>query len=145
MAKRGFGMQLGYRKDGGSFAQVGEITDITPPSMSRDLIETTNHSSQVKSYLGGLIDFGELSLTVNYDPDLANHEGLRGLARGDAHDGGGDASNPANYQFQITYGSDVTHVETFNGIVVGFETSAPIDGQLSATITIKVSGSITIS
>ena len=145
MAERAFGMQFSYAKSGGSHQALGEITDITPPSISRDLIETTNHSSNIKSYLGGLVDYGEVSVTVNYDPDGTDDVGLRTLATGGTYDSGDASSNPANYEFKITYADAGATVETFDGIVTGFETSAPIDGQLSATITIKVSGAVVYS
>tara|TARA_R100000773_G_scaffold18445_1_gene16701 strand:- start:12283 stop:12720 length:438 start_codon:yes stop_codon:yes gene_type:complete len=145
MAERGFGMKFHYRKDGGTFAELGEITDITPPAISRDLIETTNHGSNVKSYLGGLVDYGEVSVTVNYDPDGTDDIGLRGLATGGTYDSGSASENPANYEFKVTYADAGATVETFNGIVTGFETSSPIDAQLTATITIKVSGAVSYS
>ena len=146
MAERAYGMQLSYAKSGGSHSALGEITAITPPSISRDLIETTNHgSSGIKTYLGGLVDYGEVSVTVNYDPDGTDDVGLRTLATGGVYDSGSASENPANYEFKITYADAGATVETFNGIVTGFETSAPIDGQLTATITIKVSGSVTYS
>jgi hypothetical protein len=146
MAERGFGMQFHYRKkDGGDYTALGEITDITPPAISRDLIETTNHSSNVKSYLGGLVDYGEVSVTVNYDPDGTDDVGLRSLATGGTYDSGGVSENPANYDFKVTYSDAGNTVESFNGIVTGFETSSPIDAQLTATITIKVSGAVAYS
>ena len=70
---------------------------------------------------------------------------MRTLATGGVFDGGGVSENPANYVFIITYADAGATVETFNGIVTGFETSTPIDGQLSATITIKVSGAVSYS
>ena len=146
MAERAFGMQFHYRQASGSdsdYVALGEITDITPPSISRDLIETSSHASNVKTYLGGLVDFGEVSITVNYDPDGSDDEGLRNLASGTQHASGGDTAVPTNYLFKVTYASST--VETFNGIVTGFETSTPLDGQVCATITVKVSGSVTYS
>tara|TARA_R100001086_G_C11763177_1_gene238658 strand:- start:111 stop:548 length:438 start_codon:yes stop_codon:yes gene_type:complete len=143
MAEGAFGMKLSYKKDGGVYAELGEITEITPPAITRDLIETTSHASQNKTYLGGLVDFGEVSCTFNYDPDGTDDVAFRDLAGGGTTDGGGISANPANYSFKIEYNDAGDTTEEFNGIVTGFETSTPIDGQISATVTIKVSGSVT--
>jgi hypothetical protein len=86
-----------------------------------------------------------VSVTVNYDPDGTDDVGLRSLATGGTYDSGGVSENPANYDFKVTYSDAGNTVESFNGIVTGFETSSPIDAQLTATITIKVSGAVAYS
>tara|TARA_Y100000004_G_scaffold194468_1_gene259130 strand:+ start:258 stop:686 length:429 start_codon:yes stop_codon:yes gene_type:complete len=140
MADKGYGVKFYIKSSSESisdFTEIGEITDITPPSITKDTIETTSHgSSQVKTYIGGLIDFGEVSVTVNYDPDGATITKFRNLAKL-AGDGGTDSD------FKVEYPDSST--EEFSGIVTGFEQSAPMDGVLSATFTIKVTGSITYS
>ena len=138
MAEQAYGITFSYSTDGGSnYTGLGEITDISPPSLSKDVIETTNHgSSGVKTYLGGLVDFGEVSITVNYDPDGSAHTAIRDLAK-TANDSVG------NNLFQIAYSDAGATTETFAGIVMSFEQETPMDGQLSATFGIKVSGAVT--
>lgn len=135
MAEQAHGIVLKYTVSGGSEVTVGEITDITPPAITKDVIETTNHSSGVKSYLGGLVDFGECSITVNYDPDGTAHTGVRDLAK--------TANDDGDTQFVIEYSDAGSSTETFNGIVTGFTQETPIDDKLSATFTIKVTQSNT--
>lgn len=136
MAEQAYGITFAYSTDGGStYTSVGEVTDISPPSISKDVIETTNHgSSGIKTYLGSLVDYGECSVTFNYDPDGTDDAAVRGLAT--------SANSDASI-FKITYSDDGTSTEEFSGHVISFETEAPMDGVLSATVGIKVTGSVT--
>jgi hypothetical protein len=138
MAEQAYGITFEYSTDSGStYTAVGSITDIVPPAVTKETIETTNHgSSGVRSYIGGLVDFGEVSITVQYDPDGTEHNAIRDLAK-TANDTVG------NYQYKISYNDAGSSTEVFGGIVTGFEQEAPMDDVLSATFTIKVTGSVT--
>ena len=147
MAEKSHGMTFSWSTNNGTDDQVvGELVDITVPSISKETIETTNHgSSGIRNYMGGLIDYGECSITVNYDVDddvsssTTNHEGLRDLAATAFETAGtGDDTKV----FIITF-PDTSSTMTFGGIVTGFELSTPIDDVVKATYTIKVSGSVT--
>jgi predicted secreted protein len=134
MATQGFGIQLAYESSG-SYVTVGEITDVTPPSFSKDTIETTHHASTggIRTFVGGLVDTGEASLEVNYGVADAGHVFLRDAAL---------AANDAPTNFKITYSDSADTTETFAAIVTGFEASSPMDDRMTATITLKVSGGI---
>ena len=138
MAEQAYGITFSYSTDSGStYTALGELTDISPPSVSKDVIETTSHgSSGVKTFIGGNVDFGEVSVTVNYDPDGTAHNAIRDLAK-TANDEAG------TNLFQIAYSDAGSSTETFAGIVMSFEQEAPMDGQLSATFGIKVTGTVT--
>ena len=145
MAIKGYGVKFSISTDDGStYSEIGEITDLTPPSISKDTIETTSHgTSGIRTYVGGLVDFGEMSVTVNLDPDVAdtgakNHVDLRALAKTP-----NDDPVASTYKFKIEYADSTASIDTFRGVVTSYEASAPIDGVLSATFTIKVSGEIT--
>lgn len=135
MATQGFGIQLAY-ESGSAYVTVGEITDVTPPSFSKDTIETTHHASAsgIRTFVGGLVDTGEASLEVNYGVADTQHVFLRDAAL---------AANDAPTNFKITYSDSASTTETFAAIVTGFEVSSPMDDRITATITLKVSGAIT--
>tara|TARA_Y100000361_G_scaffold37821_1_gene32377 strand:- start:12808 stop:13236 length:429 start_codon:yes stop_codon:yes gene_type:complete len=140
MAEKAYGLTFSYQHGVDStYDSLGSITDLSPPSVTKDTIEVTSHGdSGIRKYIGGLVDFGEVSITVNYDPDDTAHTNFRTLAETP-----NDVADATNTGFKITYADTGATVLTFNGIVTGFEQEAPIDGQLSATITIKVSGAVT--
>lgn len=146
MADIAYGVKFEYSSDSGSnYTALGEITDISPPSVSKDVIETTSHGSGgVKTYIGGLVDYGEVSITVNYDPDGTTNDAIRDLAV-EAHETVGNKLYKISYNDGTIGDYSDSSTETFIGIVTGFEPQAPMDGQLSATFTIKVTGTVTYS
>ena len=140
MAEKAYGLTFAYQDaDDATYHALGSITDLSPPAVTKDTIEVTSHGdSGIRTYIGGLVDFGEVSITINYDPDNAGATRFRTLAETP-----NDSPTTANTGYKITYADTGATVLTFNGVVTGFEQNAPIDGQLSAVITIKVSGSVT--
>lgn len=134
----GFGTLL-KRGDGAAtevFTAIANATNITAPGLSRNTIDVTAHDSpdRYMEFVGGLIDPGEVSIDVNYDP--AVHDTLIL----DLED-----TEPRNYQ--LVFPDDPTTPTTwaFAAVMTGFEASAPYDDKLTATLTFKVSGKPTIS
>ena len=121
------------------FTDIAEITSISPPSLSKDTIETTSHDSvdRYKEFISGLRDAGEVSLDINYDPADATHGLLTGLL------GEYEKDAPSNYK--IIFPDASTTTWSFAGILTSFETSAPIDDKLTASVTIKISGKPTLA
>ena len=122
-----------------TFTDIAEITSISPPSLSKDTIETTTHNSvdRYKEFISGLRDAGEVSLDINYDPADATHNLLTGLL------GEYEKDAPSNYK--IIFPDSGTTTWSFAGILTSFEASAPIDDKLTASITIKISGKPTLA
>lgn len=139
MSQKGFGIVFEYDADGvPTWTPVGLVEDATPLSITKDTYQTTHHGTTDghKTFEGGLVDFGEASITVQYDPDDTQHTFLRTRAT-TAHD------SPADYRF--TFADTGATVETFSAIVTGFEVNTPIDDKITATITFKASGGATQS
>ncbi|MEV8552560.1 phage tail tube protein [Streptomyces glaucescens] len=130
-----FGTQL-ERGDGAGtevFTAIANVTNITPPSIERETIDVTAHDSPDgwREHVGGLKDGGEVEIELNYDP--REHDVLVADFEDDA---------PRNYRivFPGTLGQ-----WAFKAIMSGFESQAPHDDKLSATVTFKVSGKPTIT
>jgi hypothetical protein len=63
---RGYGLQLSPNNT--DFVTVKEITEIDLPNTVRDISEVTAHgTSDAKTYLGGLVDVGEIVFTTNHN------------------------------------------------------------------------------
>lgn len=139
--QQAYGIGLQWDADGsGDFTSVANITDLTPPAITKDVIETTSHGdSGIKQFVGGLVDFGELSVTVNYDNDDSTQATLRTLALT------ANEASASQFYFKIVYADSGATIESFRGTVTGFSQEAPIDGVQTATITIKVNGSISVT
>ena len=54
--------------DGSTYYPLGQLVDLTVPSVSKDTIETTSYGSNgFREFTGGIIDNGEVTAVVNYD------------------------------------------------------------------------------
>lgn len=138
-ARLGFGtkLELGDGGDPEVFAEIGEIAEGPDDDESAELVETTNHQSDSSSgkprreYIGGPVDGGELTLTVNYDRDDATHSratGLRGMVG-------------ATKNFRLTEPGATTR-ETFSAIIMNAGISRPVADKMSMSVTLKISGAV---
>lgn len=131
---------LGYNtlyeiKDaGGAYAIVGEVTEVTPPNeQASDVVATHLRSPDRKhEYIPGFIEPGEASLSINWIPGNPTDVLLQDLK-----------VSGARRMHRITWPNGVAW--EFTGYVKGFEPSAPIDDRMTATVTLKVSGSTAIT
>lgn len=120
--------------------EIAYVTNIGGPGLARDTLESTHHRSTAmyRTFIKGLKDGGEVSLDLNFDPANATHNAAAGILADFANDV--DIST-----WVITWPDTGLTTWTFDGIVTGFEPSAPFDDKLSATVTIKVSGQPTLA
>ena len=119
---------------------VAEVTDLSPPGLSRDTFELTHHQSPNgwREFGKSLKDGGEVSATINYIPTETTHALATGIL--------GDLSNNTTIAtWSIVFPDTGATTWTFPGILTGFNPKAPIDDKLSADITIKISGQPTLA
>jgi predicted secreted protein len=122
--------------DGGTptevFSTIGEVKDISGPSMTLNTEDVTSHDSGGwKEEIPTLLEAGEISFDVNYYK-AATQVALRSAQM---------ARTRLNFQMVVPLAP--TETLSFSGFVTGFEYSAPVEGILTASITIKVSGPVT--
>lgn len=117
----------------GSFAKVIGVQDIMLPKIKADLIDVTTQDETdfYHDFLSTLIDSGEASFTLVFDPnEVSQNEtagGLKWLL---------DNRAQRNMRFEFSYTSPVTRMK-FVGIVVGFAADAKVKGNLASSVTIK--------
>jgi|TARA_R100000501_G_C2590792_1_gene90863 hypothetical protein len=116
---------------------IGDVLSISGPSVSVATIDTTSIGDTFRSFLGGTIDSGEVSLEIMYDPGSTAGTALETEWESTA------SSAPAAAECIITFSDSSTY--TFQGILTGFEASAAIDDKVTANCTFKVSGSVAIA
>ena len=112
-----------------------EVKDITGPSYTREEVEVTHQESPLNSreYIPGLLVPGEVTFEINFLPDDETQQAILQ-----------DLNVDKTIQsFSILWASDrgtpVTAVtQAFTGFVTSFEPSAPLDGVLSGSLTIKI-------
>lgn len=116
----------------GAFVTIGELRDITPPSLTRNPIETTSHNEVEESFVVGIRRKSEMSFQIGYVPGLASHEILEAAWASGSRD-----------VWRITYPNGA--VWLFSGFVNGLSPSAPVDDGLVADVTIRPTGLMTIT
>lgn len=112
-----------------AYETVAYVTDIQAPGLGLDALDTSQHAttSGARTAVAGLLDPGELTLDILWDPSAATHDLLIDLLTG-----------RTSSLFQITY-PDAT-VDNFQGYVTGFEPGAPFDELLSGTVNLRMTG-----
>jgi len=113
----------------GTFTAIAEVYDITPPNETTDVIDASHMGSPDREFIMGLTDPGETSFEMNFVPGSAS-EGLLLAAK---------ATRLAK-KFRIVFPNDQTW--TFSGLLTGYEPAVPNDDKMTATVTIKVTGSV---
>jgi predicted secreted protein len=117
---------------------IANVKSLTGPSLKLDTVDVTTHDSTGgwEESVGTILRTGDVKLELVYDPSTATHknaaDGLIAILIG-----------KAAHSFTLTFPDAVAWV--FSAFVTGFEPAAPHDKDLSATVTLKVTGSPTIA
>lgn len=121
-----------------SYVEVAEVTNITPPSANIDQIDVTHMQSpnRYREFISGLIDGGEASFDMNFVPGSTSDDRLFELLTL-------PVGASRRRSCKITYPNG--HNWIFDAELVGYEPTIPTDDKMSATVTFKVSGSLTRS
>jgi hypothetical protein len=107
---------------------IGEMKDITTPSLTRNTFDTSNQNDADDSYVVGIRRKGDLSFTVNWlQSGEVTHGSASGLLKA-YQDGSKDL-----YEIDFPDGSKWL----FSGFLTALSVKAPVDGELSADVTIK--------
>lgn len=131
----GYGSDFEISTDSGvNWVGIGEVTEITPPSDTLDVIDVTHMTSpnRTREFLAGLRDPGECSCEINFVPGSAGDVAIQ-AAR--------DAAEVI--MGRITFPN--AEVWTFDMILTGYEPSIPLDDKMVATVTFKVTGSYEVA
>lgn len=119
---------------------VAEVTDISPPELSRKDIETTHHQSpnMWQEFMKSLKNAGEVSLSINYIPSNSTHNAATGLL--------GDFANDTTIDtWTLVFPDSGATTWSFAGFITKFSSKAPVDGKLTADVTLKVNGQPTLA
>lgn len=100
----------------GKYDIIAQVASITPPQLQRELVDVEElaPTDDFKKKLVGLIDGGDFSVTLNFDPDEQGHKDLEQ----DLHDGVAH-----NYRIAFPFDDEVYisgAYYTIVGLVTGF-------------------------
>jgi hypothetical protein len=118
-----------------SFTAVANVVSWDGPSTENPEIDVTALSSTAKEFLGGLVDFGELTLEINYDPNNATHQQIFADM---------EASPPTVTGWRIQFQNPTINFY-WPAFIKGFSISGAVDEKMSGSLTLRLSGARTVS
>jgi predicted secreted protein len=128
--------------DGGgteAFTTIAECITIAGPDLTLDMIDVTSHDSSngARERIGGVIDIGQITATINFIPTNATQNFTAGLIH--------DYLNRTKRDFQMVLPNTGATVWAFTALVNKFSVKAPHDKQLTADITLMGTGYPTLA
>ena len=118
------------------FTAIAELGDVTPPELSRNEFDATTQDKNIDSYVLGVLRRGAMTLSLNFLGTDASHDHLTGLIK--AH----TTEPPPVDGYKITFPDGLVWVAS--GQCKGVSLKAPVDGKMSADVTIRFSGKMLI-
>ena len=111
---------------------VVDLLSISGPSVSVATIDTTaisiSDANPAKTYKKGIIDNGDLSVDIAWQPAVAGYNTLAGSVDGSV----------ASWEILWSDGSETSG----NGILTGFTPTGSLDDKVTASLSIKVTGAV---
>ena len=122
---------------GAASGVIANVSSIGGPGLALDTEDVTTHDSTSgwEEVVGTILRTGEISLEIVYDPAAATANATTGLVY---------LEKERIYAFFVLTFPDTT-AWSFRGYVTGFEPSMPVDGALTASVSIKISGVPTLA
>lgn len=125
------------RGDGGSpenFVTIAEVLDISGPALALGTEDATSHDSNFwREFIPTIREGGDVTFDIQYYSHTT-HDSL--IA---------DFNNRTLRNFQVVFPITPTETWAFAAYVTGFSMSAPVEGKLTASVTLQISGAVTIS
>lgn len=117
-----------------SWQDIAEINSITGPGMSRDTIDVTSLDSTggYREFITGFRDPGTVTLAMNFTRDTYD------LMKADF-----ESNTLKNYEIVLPDVEETTL--EFEGLVTELPLSIPADDKITADVTIKISGQVTVN
>jgi len=134
-----FARENDLSSDPAVYIVLAEVNSIEGPTKSKDQIDVTSLDSTdgYREFIGGFRDGGEVSLVMNF-----TNAGYKTMNL--------DFESASTHQYRIELpnspagGGDGT-LFTFWALVVNLGVSVPMDDKVTATITLKISGTVTMT
>ena len=130
-AVSGFGTQLSWNSQ-----DVAEVTNISGPGESRDMIDVTNHDSSdgFREFIAGIASGGEISVEGNFKAADTNGQ----IAMHTDFQGG------TSRTVTITFPSSLGNISG-TAFITAFELGFPFDNKISFSATFKLTGKPTLT
>lgn len=112
---------------------LGRVRSLNPPPYARDAVDVTSMESAelTREFIPGLIDRGEVTVELIWVPGDATDDILRAML-----------TEREPRLFEIAFPQIVSPVPTcsFRGFVTAFDPTVELEGEMTASVTMKVTG-----
>lgn len=140
-----FGSILKWDPAGGTdYSAVGQVQDISGPTLTRGDVDVSDHDSAdgYREYLPGLADGGNVTFTIGFDPEDADH--VQGVGTGLIGDLEQSGCTLPTWEYTLATCAG-TAIWTWAAYVNSFTQNSPVEGQHTADVGLKISGKPTLS
>ena len=139
-AAAAFGTLLKIGDGGGpeNFTTIAEVRTIGGPELSRDTVDVTSHDSTAnwEEVIVTILRSGSVSFGINYLPANATHDAGTGLIK--------DMTDGTLRNFQLVMSDAASTTWAFAAYIVGFNPNFDFDAEISAEVSLKLSGEPTL-
>lgn len=126
---------------GSTYVDIGQVRDISGPSMTADAVEVTaRDTSKWRAFTPGLRDGGEVTFDIIYDPDVTSHSATNtttGLVY--------FLLNGTAKTYRLVMAQSGGDLFEFSAIVTAFTPESPLEDAMTASVTLKISGAVTFT
>jgi Lambda phage tail tube protein, TTP len=122
-----------------TFVTIAELGAVTPPPLSRNEFDATTQNLNIDTYVLGVLRRGQMTVPMNFIPTDPTQNHIAGLYKSLI------TEPPPVEGYRIQYPDVGATVWVMSGQVQGIAPTAPVDGLLSANVTIRFSGKMIIS
>lgn len=122
-----------------TYATIAEVRNISGPNLALGTVETTHQASTgaYREHIATLVDGGEITFELNFVVQSNTQNWVLGLIR--------DVRRSTLRLFQLIFTDAGTETASFSAFVTAFADAAPVDGKLTANVTVKISSSVTFA
>jgi len=121
------------------FTTIGMVGDISGPSFELGTEEATSHDSAWREYVPTLLSAGEVTFDIFFDPANVTHFST---ARGSLYYA---QRNKVKNNFKLVLPDPGAMEIAFGAYVTGLELKADVEGVLTMSVTLQISGAVTIT
>jgi len=122
-----------------SFTAIAQVRDVSGPNVSVEVVEdrhrglTADYVAKYATFLNG----GQVTFDISYDPTAGTHDASTGLLA--------DMEAKTLRNFELDWGDASDTTWSFSAYVTGFNPGAPLDGALTADVTLEIDGQPTLA
>ena len=121
-------------------AVIADVKSISGPSLTRDTADVTTLDSAngFEEIITTVLRTGDITLALAFNPDTQGHLDLR-------DDIVSATSRNFDIVFPATTASGTVQTHNFDAFVTGFGNAAEVGSEITADVTLKPTGSITVT